>query len=91
MVNYRTSFYRVEQIKKDISLRTRKLLERTVLIMEKIKLNVEHCIANCKPGALSVSSEVNAKGYLVPQVDSEKCVQCGCCYTMCPDLVFEIL
>ena len=36
MVNYRTSFYRVEQIKKDISLRTRKLLERTVLIMEKI-------------------------------------------------------
>lgn len=65
--------------------------------MEKIKLNVEHCkgcylcIANCKPGALSVSSEVNAKGYLVPQVDSEKCVQCGCCYTMFPDLVFEIL
>lgn len=97
MVNYRIQFYRVEQIKKDISLRTRKLLERTVLIMEKIKLNVEHCkgcylcIANCKPGALSVSSEVNAKGYLVPQVDSEKCVQCGCCYTMCPDLVFEIL
>ncbi|MFR3071324.1 MAG: 4Fe-4S binding protein [Paeniclostridium sp.] len=25
------------------------------------------------------------------QVDEEKCVQCGSCYTMCPDLVFEIL
>lgn len=65
--------------------------------MEKIKLNVERCkgcylcIANCKPGALSISSEVNAKGYLVPQVNQEKCVQCGSCYTMCPDLVFEIL
>ena len=66
------------------------------LIMEKIKLNVERCkgcylcVANCKPGALSISSEVNAKGYLVPQVDQDKCVQCACCYTMCPDLVFEV-
>lgn len=65
--------------------------------MAKIKLNVEHCkgcylcIASCKPGALSISTNANTKGYLVPQVDEDKCVQCGSCYTMCPDLVFEIL
>lgn len=71
--------------------------ERKERTMEKIKLKVEHCkgcylcVANCRPGALRISNEVNAKGYLVPEVDQEKCVQCGCCYTMCPDLVFEIL
>ena len=49
------------------------------------------CIEFCKPGALSISDETNGKGVVVPKVDQEKCVQCGSCYSMCPDLVFEIL
>lgn len=65
--------------------------------MEKIKLDVSKCkgcylcIANCKLGALSLSDETNAKGVITVKVDQEKCVQCGSCYAMCPDLVFEIL
>ena len=65
--------------------------------MEKIKLTTEWCkgcylcIANCKLGALTISSESNMKGVLVPTVDQEKCVQCGACYAMCPDRVIEIL
>ncbi|MGI6095450.1 MAG: 4Fe-4S dicluster domain-containing protein [Lachnospiraceae bacterium] len=65
--------------------------------MEKIKLSVERCkgcylcIANCKPQALSISEETNVHGVKVVQVNQEKCVQCGSCYAMCPDLVFEIL
>lgn len=65
--------------------------------MEKVKLDVERCkgcylcIANCKIGAISLSDYTNRKGVVTVKVDQEKCVQCGCCYTMCPDLVFEIL
>ncbi|MCD8097301.1 MAG: 4Fe-4S dicluster domain-containing protein [Lachnospiraceae bacterium] len=65
--------------------------------MKKIKLSVERCkgcylcVANCKPQALSISDVTNGKGVKVVQVDEEKCVQCGSCYAMCPDLVFEIL
>lgn len=65
--------------------------------MEKIKLDVERCkgcylcVANCKFGALSVSKYTNKKGYVIVQVDQDKCRQCGSCYAMCPDLVFEIL
>ncbi len=65
--------------------------------MEKIKLTTEWCkgcylcVANCKPGALSISDEVNVRGVKVIQVDQEKCVQCGACYSMCPDRVIEIL
>ncbi|HHW94517.1 MAG TPA: 4Fe-4S binding protein [Mogibacterium sp.] len=65
--------------------------------MEKVKLNVERCkgcylcIENCKIGAITMSSYTNRNGVVTIQVDQNKCVQCGNCYTMCPDLVFEIL
>ena len=65
--------------------------------MEKLILNVERCkgcylcISNCKKGAISLSDYTNKKGIKTIQVNQEKCVQCGNCYTMCPDLVLEIL
>ena len=64
--------------------------------MPKIKVNTERCkgcylcVANCPNKAISISGNVNAKGYEYIQVDEEKCVACGCCYQMCPDYVFEI-
>lgn len=65
--------------------------------MAKIKLNIDRCkgcylcMENCPKEAISVSGNVNAKGYEYIQVDDEKCVACGSCYQMCPDYVFEIL
>lgn len=65
--------------------------------MEKVIVNTKRCkgcylcIANCNIGALSLASEPNSKGIIPVKVDQEKCVQCGACYTMCPDIVFEIL
>ncbi len=65
--------------------------------MEKIRLNIEKCkgcyfcMENCPVGAITTSTEVNAKGYLPVTVDQKKCIQCGSCYKMCPDYVFEIL
>lgn len=65
--------------------------------MEKVKLSVERCkgcylcIENCKKDAISLSDYTNGKGVVTVRVDQEACVQCGSCYAMCPDLVFEIL
>jgi len=65
--------------------------------MAKIELNIDRCkgcylcMENCPKEAISVSGNVNAKGYEYIQVDDEKCVACGGCYQMCPDYVFEIL
>ncbi len=65
--------------------------------MEKVKLDVERCkgcylcIENCKIGAIAMSDYTNIKGIVTVKVDQEKCVSCGNCYAMCPDLVFEIL
>ena len=65
--------------------------------MEKIKTREERCkgcylcIANCKAGALSLSGRTNVKGVFTGEVDQEKCIQCGCCYAMCPYLEYEII
>ncbi|MGI6029822.1 MAG: 4Fe-4S binding protein [Candidatus Heteroscillospira sp.] len=64
--------------------------------MSKITLKTENCKAcgncmrACKQDALTLSDEMNAKGYRVVAVEEEKCIGCGMCYTVCPDYVFSI-
>lgn len=64
--------------------------------MSKLYTNVSKCkgcylcVATCPKQALSVSSDVNEKGYNHIVVDPDKCVVCGSCYQICPDYVFEI-
>lgn len=50
-----------------------------------------YCSIACPEGAISVSSDVNGKGYNIMVVDHDKCSTCGTCYTVCPDYVFEII
>ncbi len=65
--------------------------------MAKIVMETERCkgcllcVSVCPVGALSPSGELGEKGYETVKVDEDKCIQCGSCYRMCPDYVFEIL
>ena len=65
--------------------------------MEKSKTNTQrckgcyYCVKACPKNAISISNNVNSKGYVVIKVDEEKCIGCGVCYTVCPDYVFEIV
>jgi len=65
--------------------------------MDKIKLRTNLCkgcflcVHVCPTGALEPAGVLGEKGYEIVKVDQEKCVQCGSCYKMCPDYVFEIL
>ncbi|SDP39214.1 4Fe-4S binding protein [Desulforhopalus singaporensis] len=47
------------------------------------------CILECPKEALSVSDDVNRKGYPLVKLDEEKCIVCAICHTVCPDYVFE--
>lgn len=49
-----------------------------------------YCQISCPAGAISVSAQVNAKGYNTMVIDRELCTACGACYTVCPDYVYEI-
>lgn len=51
----------------------------------------EICVATCKFEALRHGSERNAKGYLVPVYDSEKCTGCRMCEFICPDLAITFI
>ena len=48
------------------------------------------CAVVCKPQALSKGNERNAKGYLTPEWDAEKCVQCENCAITCPELAITV-
>lgn len=49
-----------------------------------------YCIEFCPQHALSVSEELNEKGYNPVQLDESRCVSCGICYTVCPDYAFVV-
>ncbi|MDR2079913.1 MAG: 4Fe-4S binding protein [Treponema sp.] len=51
----------------------------------------EYCVANCPRSAISLSGAINKGGYNTPAIDQDKCVVCGICYNVCPDVVYEIL
>ena len=65
--------------------------------MNKLKVDISRCkgchmcVHACPVKAISVVEKISKSGYQVIEVDEEKCVQCGSCYKMCPDYVFEIL
>lgn len=50
-----------------------------------------YCSIACPTDAISVSENVNGKGYNTMFIDEEKCTTCGTCYTVCPDYVYEIV
>ncbi len=50
----------------------------------------ELCLTVCKPGALKSGTVRNAKGYLPPEVDQDKCIHCGNCEITCPEMAMTV-
>ena len=50
----------------------------------------DFCVFSCPKHAIRKSGQFNGEGYEYVEVDPEKCVVCGICYTVCPDGVFTI-
>ena len=65
--------------------------------MSKLVMDVERCkgcglcIKFCPRKALVSSDTLNRRGYRIPRAVAADCVQCGICYSVCPDNVFELL
>lgn len=64
-------------------------MKQLVLHAERCK-SCSFCIRTCPKDALSMSGKLNKSGYEYVQVDNQKCICCGSCYVVCPDIVFEI-
>lgn len=50
----------------------------------------ELCTATCKEGALSMSHDINAKGYHYVLADNDLCTGCVNCALVCPDAVITV-
>ena len=50
------------------------------------------CAEYCPTGALVMSDEMNAKGYLLPKMEGEgECLGCGLCEVLCPDFGIRVV
>lgn len=64
--------------------------------MKKIVVHSERCkacqlcIQACPKKIITFSGKLNRNGYEYIQVDEDECIVCGNCYTVCPDIVFEL-
>ena len=49
------------------------------------------CIRACPVKILEVDTGINSSGsYPVKAVDMDKCIACGNCYEVCPDVCIEV-
>ena len=49
------------------------------------------CIDFCPQHVLQPASDINAKGYILPEVnDIAACTQCQLCVIVCPDLAIAV-
>ncbi|MDD3738562.1 MAG: 4Fe-4S binding protein [Lentimicrobiaceae bacterium] len=43
------------------------------------------CVVNCPEGVITMSVEVNSKGYHYAQPSTDGCIGCANCAVVCPD------
>jgi 2-oxoglutarate ferredoxin oxidoreductase subunit delta len=65
------------------------LTRGTVLIDTDMCKGCELCIEACPPQVLSMSQEINEKGFHFPLL-TPGCTSCRACQQVCPDYVFEV-
>jgi 2-oxoglutarate ferredoxin oxidoreductase subunit delta len=64
----------------------------TVTINKERCKGCEYCVEFCPTEALAMSTEMNAKGYLLPKVaDESKCLGCGLCEAICSDFAIFVI
>lgn len=61
----------------------------TITVDREVCKGCELCIPACPPDVLSMSEDVNERGYRFPLL-SPGCTGCGRCLEICPDFVFEV-
>jgi 2-oxoglutarate ferredoxin oxidoreductase subunit delta len=66
------------------------MIRGTVLIATDICKGCELCIAACPQHSLSLSRQINPKGYRYAELINDECTGCINCALVCPDAAITV-
>ncbi|MCF6094420.1 4Fe-4S binding protein [Microaerobacter geothermalis] len=67
------------------------MVEPRVIFNEELCKGCGLCVSVCPKGIISLSAQINGKGYHPAQViEQEKCISCTFCAMVCPDSVISV-
>ncbi len=73
------------------SLIVKKNSQRVAVIVPKYCKGCGICILKCPVNALSFGKTLGVYGTPVPEIDIDKCINCGNCYRFCPDCAIRVV
>ena len=68
-----------------------RLFDALIFIEVSFQICFDYCIDVCPKKVISLSGELNDKGYETVKFDTSGCIACGSCYTVCPDYAITII
>ncbi|HRI47396.1 MAG: ferredoxin family protein [Ignavibacteriaceae bacterium] len=66
------------------------MIKGTVLIATDICKGCELCVAACPQHCLTLSKQINTKGYRFAELKNEECTGCVNCALVCPDAAITV-
>ncbi len=66
------------------------MIKGTVKIATELCKGCELCIAACPQDCLTLTNNINLKGYKFVELKNDTCTGCTNCALVCPDAVFTV-
>lgn len=64
--------------------------ERKAIVSPELCKGCGICIEKCPVGALKFGNEIGVYGNPIPEIDVDKCINCGNCFRFCPDCAISV-
>jgi 2-oxoglutarate ferredoxin oxidoreductase subunit delta len=66
------------------------MIKGTIIVAKEICKGCELCITACPQESISISKQINLRGYRFAELNNDKCTGCMNCALVCPDAAITV-